>query len=73
MKTKNLNIKYTCVGENFKECVDVGYCGDTKTLKEWIDEFYNMQKREKIYNCCNDYIIEMIYFTFGKVLKKEKL
>lgn len=72
-KTKNLNIKYTCYGENFKECVPVGYCGDTKTLKEWIDEFYDEQKREDMYSYCNDYIIEMIYFAFGKALEKEQL
>ena len=69
---KNLNIRYTCYGENYKESVKLGYCGDTKTLKEWIDTFYTEQKREEMYNRCNDYIIEMLYFGFGKALKKEK-
>lgn len=25
-----------CVGENFKDGVKIGYCGDTHTLDEWI-------------------------------------
>lgn len=73
MKVRNLDIKYICDGENFKQGIEVGYCGDTKTLKEWIDEFYNDKKREEMYHYCNDYIIEMIYFTFGKRLEKEQL
>lgn len=72
MKEKNLNIRYKCKGEIFKDNVNFGYCGDIKSLKKWIDVLYPMKKREEMYNYCNDYIIKSIYFAFGKRLEKEQ-
>ena len=40
----NLNKLYKCVGENFKDGVPIGYCGDTKTLGEWIELFIKQEK-----------------------------
>lgn len=72
MKLRNLEKHFKCVGENFKEGIEIGYCGDIKTLKEWIDIFFEVEKRPEIYKYCNDFIMESIYFKYGKTLKVTK-
>lgn len=31
-----LKKRFRCIGENFKDNVRLGFCGDTHTLGEWI-------------------------------------
>ena len=66
----NLNKLYKCVGENFKDRVPIGYCGDIKTLGEWIELCIKKEKQAKIKNYTDEYVIEMIYISGGKHLEK---
>ena len=66
----SLNKLYKCVGENFKDRVPVGYCGETKTLGEWIELFIKKEKQAETKNFTDNYAIEMIYFSAGKHLEQ---
>lgn len=66
----NFNKLYKCVGENFKDGVPIGYCGDTKTLGEWIELCINEKKQAEIKNYTDEYVIDMIYISGGKHLEK---
>ena len=68
----NLNKLYKCVGENFKDGVPIGYCGDTKTLGEWIELCINEKKQAETKNYTDEYAIEMIYIGAGKHLEQVK-
>ena len=39
---------YICVGENHREGVKMGRCGDIRTLKEWIIELFGEQAEQAI-------------------------
>ena len=65
----NLNKLYICVGENFKDRVPMGYCGETKTLGEWIDLFIKKEKQDETEKFTDNYAIEMIYLGAGKHLE----
>jgi hypothetical protein len=34
MKSKKL---YICIGENYREDIGLGYCGDVHTLPQWLE------------------------------------
>lgn len=66
----NLNKLYKCVGENFKDRVPIGYCGDTKTLGDWIELCIKKEKQAETKNFTDNYATEMIYICAGKHLEK---
>ena len=67
---------YRCVGENYMPyCCDLGFCGDTHTLKAWIeilfadDEGYTLNLLSKY---TEHAIVEYIRIHRGKTLLKVK-
>lgn len=68
----NLNKLYLCVGENYKDRVSMGYCGEIKTLGEWIDLCILKEKQAETKQFCDNYVISMIYIGAGKHLEPVK-
>ena len=69
-----LKIKFRCVGENFKDNVKIGFCGETYTLDKWLEILFPDK-----YEYAKEYfegdtiaqILDYILITKGKRLKKE--
>lgn len=69
-----LKLKFKCVGENFKNSVKTGFCGDVHTLDKWLEILF-LDK----YEYAKEYfegdniaqILDYILITKGKRLKKE--
>lgn len=61
-----------CVGENFKNNAPIGYCGETKTLMEWLkvlsgkDEEYLNRFFDRSYT--NKDVADYILSSWGKKL-----
>ena len=66
----NLDKLYKCVGENCKDRVPMGYCGETKTLGEWVELCIKKEKQYETKKFTDNYVIEMIYFGAGKHLEQ---
>lgn len=72
-RNKDRSERYLCIGENFKDNVPIGDCGDTKTLMQWL--VYLFRKDEDFLNqyfddsYLNTDIVEYIYSSCGKRLK----
>lgn len=64
---------YTCVGENFKDNVGIGYCGDTHSLGKWLDICFPGKDTRAFfeYDSAKD-IADYIHQNAGKRLKEEK-
>lgn len=64
---------YTCIGENFVDTCNVGHCGETRTLKEWIEVIFGAKadKAFEFFDGDKDTeIIEYLFRYYGKRLKK---
>lgn len=68
----NLNKLYQCVGENSKDRVPMGYCGEIKTLGEWIELCIRKEKQAETKQFCDNYVISKIYIDGGKHLEPVK-
>lgn len=70
-----LNKSFRCIGENFKDGVKMGCCGDIHTLDEWLKILFPDK-----YDFAKDYfkgdtlpqILDYILINKGKRLIKER-
>lgn len=66
---------YQCIGENWVEGVRFGYCGESHTLKKWIEKLWGERAKEAIEYFDGDSdkdIIAYIRQYCGKTLVKVK-
>lgn len=66
---------YQCVGENFKNGVNIGFCGDVHTLDKWIELLFAdkpEQAKEFFSGDSDKYICDYILTYKGKRLKVYK-
>ena len=73
-KNRDRNQLYMCVGENFRDNVPIGDCGDTRTLMEWLLRFYPDKDEAGINeffdeSYTNADICEYVHGSVGKRLK----
>ena len=47
-KTRDRNQLYMCTGESFRHNAQIGDCGDTRTLMEWLLRFYPDKDEEEL-------------------------
>lgn len=69
-----LKKRFRCVGENFKDNVKLGFCGDTHTLDEWIKILFPDKyeyAKEYFDGDSTTQILEYILMTKGKRLVKD--
>lgn len=73
MKKLNLDKTYMCVGEEFKNAVPLGYCGEVKSLIEFVMLYYPGYDEDYIRNRFKDetekYVLEHVYVYGGKKLQ----
>ena len=63
---------YMCVGENFKDNIRIGFCGDVHTLGKWIQIIYGEKGTEYFEGVKEKEIIDYILQFAGKRLKVKK-
>lgn len=64
---------YICVGENYRGACRMGFCGDTHTLKKWIELLFpnNIEQALNFFIDDKDTeITDYLYRNKGKRLKK---
>ena len=63
---------YLCVGENFRNNIPIGDCGDTKPLIDWMEYIFRKSRSDLMdffeYDTNKD-IVTYIYENAGKRLK----
>lgn len=68
------NVKYMCVGENFRDGVQIGDLAKTKTLIEWLEYLFPTTNKEVLINYfkhdSNQDVCKYILETKGKRLEK---
>lgn len=73
MKKLNLDKEYLCVGEDYRRTVPIGYCGENKSLIEFIMLCYPGYDEDYIRNRFKDetekYMLEHVYVYGGKRLQ----
>ena len=74
-KSDKFNKHYLCIGENYKDTVPMGDCGDTRTLRGWLKHLFpnakvNLEEYFRYYRPAE--IAEYIYKNVGKNLKEVK-
>lgn len=72
----NGKTKYLCVGENYREDVPIGDCGETKTLMGWLEHLYPNTNpsllKDYFEGNPNNVVVNYIFGNRGKRLKKVK-
>lgn len=69
-----LKKRFRCVGENFKDGVKIGFCGEIYTLEEWIRVLFPDKfeyAKEYFEGDTMAQILEYILMTKGKRLIKD--
>ena len=73
MKKANLDKEYLCVGEDYKNTVPLGYCGEVKSLIDFIMLYYPGYDQDDIRKRFKDetekYMLEHVYVYGGKRLQ----
>ena len=69
----NASKVYMCVGENFRDGVKIGDCGEEKTLMDWLVHLFPTTDKEVLIEFfkgdTNEEICKYILETKGKRLK----
>ena len=68
---KNVEKLYICKGENYTERFRIGFCGDIKTLNEWLECLFG-NKKSWFEGDTHQEIIDYIYKYCGKRLERFK-
>lgn len=68
------SVRYICIGENFFPNTEIGDCGETKALIEWLEHLYPHSSRDELYDYfksdSNAEIVAYILKNKGKRLEK---
>lgn len=69
------NKQYLCVGENFRDDIKIGFCGDVHSLKSWIELLFPNNAEQALdffKNDRNSEVLDYLYKFKGKRLKEVK-
>lgn len=61
--------KYMCVGEKYIDQYPLGFCGETKTLTDWVDTFFGKKGLAYFEGASDGEVIEYIKQIAGKRLE----